>query len=166
MVGQLGWTALCYVCRWQSRRGRPVQDGIITINSLQPVQFTRPVAEGNFDGRMFTEHEIDEVLGMGSHLWRPGPAVSCPTGLIQLVKPQRAQHQFEWPAFLLSIDRGLHNIVIFNQDPAGDFGDWDSDTFCPADRLYVNNAFNCPGQSTTLPHRRPKASIWMLLGMI
>ena len=40
-------------------------DGIITINSLQPVQFTRPVSAGNFDGQMFTEHEIDEVLGVG-----------------------------------------------------------------------------------------------------
>jgi hypothetical protein len=38
-------------------------DGIITINALQPVQFTRPVAAGNFDAQMFTEHEIDEVLG-------------------------------------------------------------------------------------------------------
>ena len=44
--------------------GRPY-DGIITINSLQPVQFTRPVSAGNFDGQMFTEHEIDEVLGLG-----------------------------------------------------------------------------------------------------
>ena len=103
MVGQLGSdTPSVMFADGSLGAGGPFQDGIITINSLQPVQFTRPVAEGNFDGRMFTEHEIDEVLGMGSHLWRPGPAVSCPTGLIQLVKPQRAQHQFEWPAFLLA----------------------------------------------------------------
>ena len=48
-------------------------DGIITINSLKPVQFTRPVSPGNFDGQMFTEHEIDEVLGVGSHLNSPRP---------------------------------------------------------------------------------------------
>src|SRR4029077_16008033 len=46
-------------------------DGIITINSFKPVQFTRPVAAGNFDAQMFTEHEIDEVLGLGSHLGGP-----------------------------------------------------------------------------------------------
>ena len=55
-----------------------------------------------------------------------------------------------------SIDKGLHNIVIFNQDPTGDFGDWDSDTFCPAIRLYVQNAFNCPGQSTDIAASSPE----------
>src|SRR6516162_2898701 len=56
-------------------------DGIITINSLKPVQFTRPVSPGNFDGQMFTEHEIDEVLGSGSHLNSPAPQYFCPIDL-------------------------------------------------------------------------------------
>ena len=71
-------------------------DGVITINAVKPVQFTRPVAAGN-DAQMFTEHEIDEVLG-----WiTGGPAERFLPGLIQLVEPQRAQYQLEWPAFLL-----------------------------------------------------------------
>ena len=56
-------------------------DGIITINALKPVQFTRPVSIGNFDAQMFTEHEIDEVLGLGSHLGSPAPQYLAPIDL-------------------------------------------------------------------------------------
>jgi len=51
-------------------------DGIITMNSFKPVQFTRPVEAGNFDAQMFTEHEIDEGFGLASHLG--GPIVHAP----------------------------------------------------------------------------------------
>jgi hypothetical protein len=130
-------------------------DGIITINSLKPVQFTRPVAAGNFDALMFTEHEIDEVLGMGSHLGGPAPQFLTPQDLFSWSSLNVRNTSSSGLRFF-SIDGGLHNIVIFNQDPAGDFGDWDSDTFCPADRLYVNNAFNCPGQSTDIAASSPE----------
>ena len=107
-------------------------DGIITINSFKPVQFTRPVAAGNFDGLMFTEHEIDEVLGLGSHLGGPAPQFLAPQDLFSWSSLNVRNTSSSGLRFF-SIDRGLHNIVIFNQDPTGDFGDWDSDTFCPAD---------------------------------
>src|SRR5207249_10787277 len=43
-------------------------DGIITLNSSEAFQFTRPVSASNFDAQRATEHEIDEVMGLGSHL--------------------------------------------------------------------------------------------------
>ena len=54
----------------------------------------------------------------------------------------------------------VNNIVSFNQDPSGDFGDWLS-TACPQAHPYVQNAFNCPGQFSDISeiHRR-KGSIW------
>jgi hypothetical protein len=58
--------------------------------------------------------------------------------------------------FFFSIDRGFHNIAQFNQNPDGDFGDWDSDDFCPATRLYVQNAFNCDGQTTDISATSPE----------
>jgi hypothetical protein len=130
-------------------------DGIITINSAMPLQFTRPVAPGNVDALMFTEHEIDEVLGLGSHL--NGPVLEF----------LNSQDLFTWASLnarntssnglrFFSVDRGLHNIVQFNQNPDGDFGDWDSDDFCPATRLYVQNAFNCDGQSTDISATSPE----------
>ena len=63
-----------------------------------------------------------------------------------------------------SIDRGLHNIVKLNQDPEGDFGDFDSDGFCPATHLYVQNAFNCPGQSTDISATSPEGIILDVIG--
>src|SRR5207302_852328 len=56
-------------------------DGIITINSTKPVQFARPVAATNLDGRTFTEHEMDEVLGLGSHLGSVHPENLSPQDL-------------------------------------------------------------------------------------
>src|SRR4029077_6756117 len=55
-----------------------------------------------------------------------------------------------------SIDQGFHLIVPFNQTPGGDFGDYDSDSFCPANRLFVQNAFNCPGVATDVSGSSPE----------
>ena len=63
--------------------------------------------------RTFTEHKIDEVLGLGSHLNSPD------------AQSLGAQDLFSWSSFnvrntsssglrYFSIDRGTHNIVIFN----------------------------------------------------
>ena len=130
-------------------------DGIIVINSLQPVQFTRPVSTGNFDGQMFAEHEIDEVLGMGSHLNSPRPEFLEPTDLFSWASLNARNTSASGQRFF-SIDRGLHFIAQFNQNPEGDFGDFDADDFCPANRLYVQNAFNCPGQSTDISAASPE----------
>src|SRR4051794_37763161 len=130
-------------------------DGIITINSLKPVQFTRPVSAGNFDGQMFTEHEIDEVLGLGSHLGGPAPQHLAPMDLFSWASLNSRNTSDSGRRFF-SIDRGLHLLAQFNQDPGGDFGDYDSDGFCPATRLYVQNAFNCDGQSTDISATSPE----------
>jgi len=130
-------------------------DGIITINSTKPLQFTRPVSANNFDARTFTEHEIDEVLGLGSHLGSVAPQYLAPQDLFSW-SSLNARNTSASGLRFFSIDRGLHNIVIFNQDPAGDFGDWDSDAFCPAVRSFVQNAFNCAGQSPEISESSPE----------
>jgi hypothetical protein len=130
-------------------------DGIITVNSLKPVQFTRPVSAGNLDAQMFTEHEIDEVLGFGSHLGGPAPQHLAPQDLFSWAS-LNARNTSSSGLRFFSIDRGFHNLAQFNQNPAGDFGDWDSDDFCPAARLFVQNAFNCASQSTDISATSPE----------
>ena len=49
------------------RQGGP-SDGIVTLNSAKPFQFSRPVNGNNFDAQRITEHEIDEVIGLGSRI--------------------------------------------------------------------------------------------------
>ena len=43
-------------------------DGIVTLNSAIPFSFTRPLISGSWDAQRSVEHEIDEVIGLGSHV--------------------------------------------------------------------------------------------------
>jgi hypothetical protein len=119
-------------------------DGIVTINSGQPFKFTRPPAAFVYDAERSTEHEIDEVMGLGSSI-----------GAFSDLRPQDL---FMWSApgtrnltasgsRYFSIDSGTTNIVGFNQNASGDFGDWLSGS-CPQANPYVQNAFSCAGQSS------------------
>ena len=128
-------------------------DGIVTLNSAAPFQFTRPTSAGNYDAQRATEHEIDEVMGLGSRLG---------LGLNDL----RPQDVFSWSSpgvrnltssgtRYFSINGGVTNLVNFNQDPHGDFGDWLS-TACPQAYPYVQNAFVCTGQSSDVTATSPE----------
>jgi Fibronectin type III domain len=130
-------------------------DGIVTLNSSNPFQFSRPTSAGNFDAQRSTEHEIDEVMGLGSHLDLDPPGTDL-----------RPQDVFSWSspgvrnltssgARYFSIDSGSTNIVNFNQDPHGDFGDWLSPA-CPQTYPYVQNAFGCTGQSSDVASTSPE----------
>jgi hypothetical protein len=52
-------------------------DGIVTLNSAQPFWFTRPLISGSFDAQRSVEHEIDEVIGLGSYLNTPSAPRPC-----------------------------------------------------------------------------------------
>jgi hypothetical protein len=128
-------------------------DGIVTLNSSAPYQFTRPTDGGSFDAQRSTEHEIDEVIGLISHLG---------TSLNDLL----FQDVFNWSSpgvrnltssgtRYFSIDGGNTNIVNFNQDPSGDFGDWLSEG-CPQANPYVQNAFICQGQFSDIAATSPE----------
>jgi hypothetical protein len=125
-------------------------DGIITLNPSVPFQFTRPTSSGNYDAQRATEHEIDEVMGLGSYLGYGGTDL-------------RPQDVFSWSSpgvrnvtssgtRYFSIDSGITNIVNFNQDPSGDFGDWLSTGCLP----YVQVAFVCTGQSSDVAPTSPE----------
>ena len=125
-------------------------DGIVTLNPSVPFQFTRPTSTGNYDAQSTTEHEIDEVMGLGS--W--------------LDSDFRAQDLFSWSSpgvrnltssgtRYFSINGGSTNIVNLNQTPPGDFGDWWSSS-CPQAHPYVQNAFNCAGQSSDVTATSPE----------
>jgi hypothetical protein len=128
-------------------------DGIVTLNSAAPFQFTRPTTSSNFDAQRSTEHEIDEVMGLGSRLGHPGNNL-------------RPQDVFSWAsaghrnitssgARYFSINGGRTDIVNFNQTAPGDFGDWLS-TACPQAHPYVQNAFGCSGQSSDVTRTSPE----------
>src|SRR6266576_2900949 len=93
-------------------------DGIVTLNSSVPLQFTRPTSASNFDAQRSTEHEMDEIMGMVSDAD---------------VSKLHPQDVFSWSSAghrnitssgtrYFSINGGVTNIVNFNQDSHGDLG--------------------------------------------
>jgi hypothetical protein len=130
-------------------------DGIVTLNSSASYQFTRPPNANNYDAQRATEHEIDEVMGLGSRLNLNPPGTDL-----------RPQDVFSWSSAghrninssgtrYFSINGGATNIANFNQNPSGDFGDWLS-TACPQVHPYVQNAFSCRGQYSDVTATSPE----------
>jgi len=59
-------------------------DGVVTLNSAVPFSFTRPLISGSFDAQRAVEHEIDEVMGLGSYL---NSVRTCPSYEAESVPP-------------------------------------------------------------------------------
>jgi hypothetical protein len=128
-------------------------DGIVTLNSSQSFQFIRPPSPSNYDALRSTEHEMDEVLGLGSN--------------VNNGSNRRPQDLFSWSApgtrsfsstgsRYFSINSGNTNIVSFNQTSGGDYGDWLS-AACPNQaNPYVQNAFSCQGQFSDVTATSPE----------
>ena len=130
-------------------------DGIVTINSDEPSQFTRPPSSGNYDARRLTEHEMNEILGLGSYLGGPPPNSDFrPQDLFSWSAPGTRNHTALGTRYF-SIDNGNTNIVGLNQDRTGDFGDWLSGS-CPQSTPYVQNAFSCKGQASDITATSPE----------
>jgi hypothetical protein len=128
-------------------------DGIVTLNSAAPYQFNRPTTSANFDAQSSTEHEMDEVMGLGSRLGHSGNDLH-PQDVFSWSSPGVRNLTSSGTRYF-SINSGNTNIVNFNQGPNGDFGDWLS-TACPQAHPYVQNASRCRGQSSDVTATSPE----------
>jgi hypothetical protein len=136
-------------------------DGVVSLNSGQTFQFDRtggPVI-GAYDATRVVEHEIDEVLGLGSILPAStdftGGTAYRPQDLFRYSSPHTRQNPLNGSGAAtsyFSIDDGVTNLVGFNQDSTGDYGDWLS-TGCPA---LVQDAFSCSGQFADVSATSPE----------
>jgi hypothetical protein len=126
-------------------------DGIVTLNSSVPFQFTRPVSASNFDAQNGTEHETDEVIALTSQAnisnLRPQDLFSWSSAGVRNISTTGARY--------FSINSGATNIVNFNQNPSMDLGDW-LGTACPQALPYVQNAAGCRGQSSDVTATSPE----------
>jgi hypothetical protein len=128
-------------------------DGIVTLNSSAPYQFTRPTNGNTLDAQRFTEHEMDEVIGLGSHLTGHGSNLR-PQDLFSWSSPGVRNVSTSGTRYF-SINGGVTNIVNFNQNPNQDLGDWISPS-CPQPHPYVQNAVGCAGQSSDIAATSPE----------
>jgi len=126
-------------------------DGIVTLNSSAPFQFARPVDANNFDAQRETEHEIDEVMGLGSNasvsIFDPQDLFTWSSADVRNITSNGTRY--------FSINGGVTKIVDLNQSAGMDFGDWLS-TLCPQAHPYVQNASDCPGQSLDVAATSPE----------
>ena len=136
-------------------------DGIVTLNSGAPQQFTRPVNASHYDSQRLIEHEMDGVIGFGSRLdtslnyFRPQDLFSWSSAGVRNITSSGARY--------FSINSGVTNIVNFNQDPGGDLGDW-SGGQCPQTHPYVQNAFVCRGQTSDIAATSPEGINFDVIG--
>jgi hypothetical protein len=127
-------------------------DGIVTINALKPFSFMRPPAPQTYEAQRSIEHEIDEVLGLGSDVVVGGNL--RPEALFGWSAPGVLNPTTNGTRYF-SIDDGDTELVGFNQDPNGDSGDWLSAP-CPQATPYVQNAFSCKEQFADVTPESPE----------
>lgn len=137
-------------------------DGIVTLNSTSAFQFTRPPSSTNYDAQTVFEHEIDEVLGLGSFLNQPAEPDLGPEDLFSW-SAAGTRNYTKVGSRYFSVNNGNSVIVAFSQDPMGDFGDWLSGS-CPQLHPYVQNAFGCKGQFSDVTSTSPEGIALDVIG--
>ena len=124
-------------------------DGTITLNT----SLTTPGSPGSsleFSLLATTEHEIDEVLGIGSDLGTPFSDPS-PEDLFRYASSGVRSYTTNGSALAyFSLDGTTHLAQFDNQNDGGDFGDWQSNPLPNGVGPKVQDAFGTPGSSPTL----------------
>jgi hypothetical protein len=141
-------------------------DGIVTLNSSQPFQLSRVggIASNKYDILQSIEHEMDEVLGLGSVL----PSTTDFTGNAA-VRPEDL-FRYSAPGLLslsssgsvssyFSINGGVSNLAPFNQNSGGDYGDWGASA-----TPLVQLAFSSPGTQSDVSATSPEGVALDVIG--
>jgi len=128
-------------------------DGIITINT--GLSFAIPsggtLPSGSYDLISVLEHELDEVLGIGSGL-TDGTYPTTPEAYDYFrygAPGTRSWATGTGVTAYFSINGGVTDLANFNQTGVGDYNDWGNGS-CPANHAYPQNAFACTGQVNPL----------------
>ncbi len=128
-------------------------DGIIGLNT-HITDVGSPGSSGQFSLLATTEHEIDEVLGLGSALPNIGNFFNqpLPEDLFRYDNLGNRSFSVASPAggAFFSID-GTTDLAQFNNtNNGGDYGDWQSSPLPPGVAPQVQDAFATPGSHPTL----------------
>lgn len=128
--------------------GQP--DGTITLN----MSLTSPGSPGTsaqYILQVVTEHEIDEVLGLGSSLPRTPSETIFPEDLFRYdASGNRSFTTNSLAKAFFSIDTTTDLAQFDNQNDGGDFGDWQSNLLPPGVAPKVQDAFATPGANPSL----------------
>jgi len=133
-------------------------DGIVTLNSSQPFQLSRVggIASNKYDIMQSIEHEMDEVLGLGSILPSTtdfsGNTAVRPEDLFRYSAPGTLSLSSSGSvSSYFSINGGASNLAPFNQNSGGDYGDWGASA-----TPLVQLAFSSPGTQSDVSAASPE----------
>jgi hypothetical protein len=128
----------------------PATDGFIGLNT-HITDVGSPGTTGVFSLMATTEHEIDEVLGLGSALPTIPNGTIFPEDLFRYdATGNRSFTTSSTAQAFFSID-GTTDLAQFdNQNDGGDFGDWQSNPLPSGVQRKVQDAFATPFASPTL----------------
>src|SRR5579871_6840929 len=147
-------------------------DGVVTLSSSQPLDFTRPVPAYNgsnqtYDAVRVIEHEIDEVLGGGGSGSTLGSSDSRRYyGILDLFRYSAPGV----PSFTtlssatsyFSFDGCKSSIAGFNQNSGGDYSDWSAASpSCPG---RVQDAFSCNNAQADVTASSPEFQMLEAIG--
>lgn len=123
-------------------------DGTIGLNT-HITDVGSPGTSGTYSLLATTEHEIDEVLGLGSAL--PSFADPSPEDLYRyLADGTRTFTTNSSTVAFFSIDGTTHLAQFDNQNDGGDFGDWQSNPLPVGVQPKVQDGFATPGAHPAL----------------
>ncbi len=117
--------------------------GTISLNTSIMNLDRTTIDPSKYDLQAVAMHEIDEVLGLGSGLNLPVsfPRLSRPQDLFRYSAAGVRSYSTSGAATAyLSIDGGTIDLVDFNQNSGGDYGDW-----LGSGAAKVQDAFGTPG---------------------
>jgi hypothetical protein len=126
----------------------PSSDGTISINT-HITDTGSPGTTGQYSLTFVTEHEIDEILGLGSAL--PNLTDPLPEDLFRYdANGNRSFTNSSSATSFFSLD-GMHDLAQFdNQNDGGDFGDWQSNPLPSGVLPEIQDAFATQGAHPSL----------------
>lgn len=140
------------------------EDGSIDLNT-HITDVGSPGTSGQYSLFATTEHEINEVLGLGSALPSPLFGTIFPEDLFRYdAAGNRSFTTSSTAQAYLSIDSTTHLAQFDNQNDGGDFGDWQSNPHPSGVSPKVQDAFGTPGAHPFLTLGSPEVTALDVIG--
>jgi hypothetical protein len=121
-------------------QGRNVTGGTVSLNAGDTTTGAGS-STGPYNLMAVAEHEIDEVLGLGSSLGENFPDPSAEDLFRYSSSGVRSYTLSGAATSYFSINGGVTNLSYFNQQSSGDYGDWQSDPLPNGASPQVQDAF-------------------------
>ena len=134
--------------------GQP--DGTVDLNT-HITDVGSPGTAGTYSLFATVEHEIDEILGLGSALPNPAFSTIFPEDLFRYdASGNRSFTTNAAAQAFFSINGTTHLAQFDNQNDGGDFGDWQSNPLPGGVGAKVQDAFATPGVHPVLTSSSPE----------